>query len=245
MKKPQKKWSDIEKEELNTMWPNASKDDLLYYFGRPYTAIKSMANLLKIKRSQNKYKLSKLNKKTNNAFYWLGFLMADGHFSDRNELKFTLKDKTILEDFVKFLGVDINIRSFYEYFVVTVADAKNISEIKNKFDIKQNKTNFPCDISDIVDSKYFYYWFSGFFDGDGTICSRTVNGSINGLRIQVHGSWLENFMQIKNRLNKDGITSKVEIDNQGYARLTIFSLSNIKLLLSKIKKGYKLKIETA
>ena len=244
MIKPQKKWSDKDKADLINMWPSkkVTKQQIVSHFSRTYNSIKSMAKIIGLKRpKQNKEKLKKLNKNNKQSFYWLGFLMADGHFSDRNELKFTLKNKQILQDFVNFLGVDVNIRTYKDYWVVTIADAKNIKELKYKYKICQNKTKEPCDISSIVNSKYFYDWFSGFFDGDGTICSRSVKGLINGVRIQIDNSWLESLIQIKVKLEKDNIRSRVYIDNQGYARLVIFGIDRIKILRSKISQGYKLK----
>lgn len=242
----QKAWSNAEIDLLKTEWPTANKARISELFpDREYKTIKSKAYHLKIKKVphfKNINKLSFLLEESNHAFYWIGLLMADGHFSERNEIRFTLseKDKCQIEKFAELSGAKIKKFSNIEsggyisapFYTISVMDANTISCLKARYRIESNKTKKPCRIDTICESRFFIPWFAGFFDGDGCVMKNN-RGIANGLRIQIHSSWKENLDLISKTLDNLGIKSKSYLDTQGYAKLVIFSTKNI-LELCKI-----------
>lgn len=61
---------------------------------------------------QRNKKLYKLLENSPEAYYWLGFLFADGHFTQSNRLvlSVSIKDKVHLERFIKFIGIQSHIK---------------------------------------------------------------------------------------------------------------------------------------
>ena len=100
----------------------------------------------------NKYpnKLIKLLEDTPEAYYWIGYLLADGHFyADR--IKFTQNgiDKIRVENFKKYIEgtCDVKYNNKIDQASFSVMSVDVVPEIKDK--------NAACDyIYDIVESKY-------------------------------------------------------------------------------------------
>jgi hypothetical protein len=236
----QKTWSEEETELLRKEWPTSTKQRILELFpSREYKSIKGRASYLKIKKVEffnNINKLSFLLEKSNRSFYWIGLLMADGHFSSRNEIKLTLseKDRCQIDNFCELTGTKYKRYSGVAYgkytskpfYAVSVMDNHTVSYLKDLYSIESNKTIKPCEIKGICKSKFFIPWFVGFFDGDGCVM-KDKSGKANGLRIQIHSSWKENLDIISNTLKDYGVMSRSYIDTQGYARLVIFSTANM------------------
>lgn len=179
-------------------------------------------------------KLEKLLDLTNSeSCYWLGFLMADGHFSKQGRLKLKVakKDEDHLLRFLSFLGLTYHIHKDKEAVVLYIKDRKTLPLLKEKFGVTNNKTYNPCDISLLCESKeVFMPFLLGFIDGDGWVI---MNGP-NRIRIgmKVHSSWLSNLDQFAIKLAKysGNSGSKAYIDGCGYANLNITKGSTIKFL---------------
>ena len=113
-KKPQKFWTDDEINLLKKMWDMDSKSDILKSFpNRSYTGIMVAAHkigLHKDKSILSHNKLAILLEEKNEIYYWLGFLMADGHFSKLNDIKLAVsaKDLNHLEKFGKLINANIS-----------------------------------------------------------------------------------------------------------------------------------------
>ncbi len=110
--------------------------------------------------------------------YWLGFLMADGSISERNEinLKLSWKDRFHIEKYRKCLGSNHPIRSLttflpatgrhYRMATMTIISFEMVNDLK-KWGIVPNKTlmeSFPC-----IDGRFASHFIRGVFDGDGSI----------------------------------------------------------------------------
>jgi hypothetical protein len=242
VKKPQKSWTTEEKDLLRSMWDKHSKSDILKAFpDRNYRSLKSVAHTLGcVKDKDLKYhnKLKNLVNESNESYYWLGLLMADGHFSKTYEIKLSLsaKDICIFEKFMKYIDYDANIKFSYghtygsynsqNYNSISIRDINTVKILIEKYSIVSNKTKSPCDISSIQDKEKFISWFVGFFDGDGCMM-KDSKGKLSGMRIQIHHSWIDNLDLISKKLLNDfDIKSRSYIDTQGYARWVCFGREN-------------------
>lgn len=126
--------------------------------------------------------------------YWLGFLYADGCISRlyKNEklksmsLEITLakKDKHHLEKFSQALQSNVPIKdrtatiNGKEYYScrLTICCTKMCYDLINLGCTPQKTFTVTFPTQDIVPDEYIKYWLEGFFDGDGCICTTTMNG---------------------------------------------------------------------
>lgn len=240
-KKPQKHWTADEDRFLIKNWPDKSKKYIMNYLNdRSYKSIKSRVRILKIKKInefKNLNKLKNLLNNTNESYYWLGFIMADGHFGkDCIKISVSIKDFKILDDFRSFIQVNNKISIFKgkifnkykcnNYCSISINDAKTVNVLKNIYNISSNKTKNACDISSLKEKDHVLSWFAGFFDGDGCILKRKEKCC--GLRIQCHKSWYNNLEFISNKLKLDcNINSRSYLDTQNYARWVCFKDRNL------------------
>jgi hypothetical protein len=245
-KKIQKSWTNEEILLLKQMWDVDMKSDILKAFPeRTYSSLKGKAKRLNVRKNKLisfHNKLSVLLEEKNEIYYWLGFLMADGHFSKLNDIKLSVSEKDFnhLKKFGNLINANISSCKEVTYdgytsrsYSLAVRDVITVSKLKTKYSINSNKTENPCDISKFNTYEKFLSWFAGFFDGDGCVL-KSKNGQINGLRIQIYHTWVNNLEfireQIKLHLNVD---SRAYIDSQGYARWVCFK--NAKIVINAIQ----------
>ncbi len=216
-------WSSEEKDLLINKYPETPTEELLELFpNRTWDALKLMAEKLKIKRYYNTQRISSakiLLEETNETYYWLGFLMADGHFSE-NRLSLTLgiKDVNHLEKFAKFIGC--NLRIYETNTSVSLMDTKYIPKIREKFNIVNDKTYNPCNISNINNYDLLMSLIIGFIDGDGSI-RLVYKRKDASLAVKCHSSWLNNLQFMVNIIYSKTaeIIINSRLNNQGYAFL--------------------------
>lgn len=177
-------------------------------------------------------KVEKLLDDVPETYYWIGYLLADGHFDvETNRLKFTQnnEDKISVYKFAKYIDASTDIKENYSVLdcaSYSVRNDKYISQIIEKFDIHSNKTYNPPALSifENMDIDLLAYLFIGFVDGDGNI-GNLHNRPDFHLRIKAHSSWLSILQVFEKRLfNHIGYA---KINNQGYADMNI---GNTKLL---------------
>jgi len=154
------------------------------------------------------------------SYYWLGFLMADGHFEPRSyniSISIHNKDKSHLIKLQNFLEVE-SIRDFTKQNQVNIAFGGKIvvSKILKKYAIKSNKTINPPNLHSIIGDNLKAFNI-GFIDGDGCITYQTGRKD-SRITIRVHANWLENLKYMFNR---------GKIGNDGYAKLCIGKYSEI------------------
>lgn len=224
------KWTDEEIEILKSNYKELDKNTLtLLLPNRTWNSIKLMSNKLGIKRRYNDNRKSDLSILLNDipiSYYWLGFLLADGHFSYNNRLKLTLslKDKEHVIKFASYISLqtDIQYRPLKNNVSVSVMDTEIVSCLKKKFGICHNKTYIPpTNIYNISDD-LFLSMLIGFIDGDGCIRKSHKRKDFQ-ISIKVHGSWLDILCYMNSRLSiLSGYNSPTpKIDNHGYAKWTI------------------------
>ncbi len=146
-----------------------------------------------------KTKIIKLLEETPEAYYWIGFIMADGCISEGYKkglsLNLTLsrQDEKHFKKICNYLGVIIRYRNHKngkKYPTLDIADDLVINDIKRKFDIHLRKTYNPPNKLTIKNDDLFTAFLIGFIDGDGHI-----RKNVNCLVVGCHYSW-------KNLLNE-------------------------------------------
>lgn len=169
---------------------------------------------------QLKHKLSKLLDDSHESFYWLGFILADGHLSNSNRLHLTLslKDKDHLIKLRNFVGEGnilegsntLNSKK-YPNISLNIMDKRTISVLKCKYKISSNKTISPPDLSSLSKDQLFCVMI-GFIDGDGCIRYQTGRKDCH-LSVKCHSSWQDTLSYL--------FEKQCRINNAGYAYLCI------------------------
>lgn len=142
--------------------------------------------------------LERLLEETPEAYYWAGFLMADGCIQSKRSLlrlKIDEKDEQHIKRFSEFIGTKYNKYSHkYSYkskkitqtFVTIEKASKEIVPvIIKKFNFIDSKTYNPPNNLVINNDELFISFIIGYFDGDATI---SKNGN-NELSIRCHRLW--------------------------------------------------------
>jgi len=177
-----RKWEKWEVDYLKKHFPNSTKDVILKGLNRNWTAIRTKAVTLKIKR-ESRYKMPK---GTNHYFfdtwsqemsYILGFIAADGCIRKNNygiEIKLSRKDETHLEKIKDLVAPGkklrhvgkINNGKLYECVSLEIG-SKYMSSKVQQLGLPPRKSlvlEFPD-----VPEKYINHFVRGYFDGDGCI----------------------------------------------------------------------------
>jgi len=175
--KMKKRWTEQEDNLLKKIYCNINRNELKNMFhNRTYDAIKLRARYfgLKYKNIDSRIGDVKVLLNDNNeVYYWLGFLLADGHFSNKKRIviKIAQKDTNHLEKFAKLLNSKVKIsNSSHRYCSVQIQDKINVKILCDKFGINSNKTyNPPTKIFSINNNQLMFSLIVGFIDGDGCI----------------------------------------------------------------------------
>lgn len=218
------------KEEVKLLFENYSANCNKAYWARllpnrTWDAVKLMANKLGLFQSDEQSRqnvsadLSMLLEETPEAYYWVGFLMADGCIShDTMRLKFMLaqKDKLQMQRFADFIKCKSEIKK-----QVAVQDKYVVPKLIEKFDFKPRKTYNPPNIK-IESDDLFVAFLIGYIDGDGNIV-RLKGRKICNIRIKCHSSWLNNLQIFSERVSDLAKVPIVDarINKQGYANLCL------------------------
>lgn len=199
---------------------------------------------------QRKGKLERLLDGSPEAWYWLGFILADGHINKQGQLVVILseKDETHLVKLANFLSVSVTrpynnkdrvyrnrshyskdadaaARSMVRVAVRNVNIAPKINEILGLTD--SNKTINPPTKLGKLPIDVLEYLFIGFFDGDGSLSGR----------IECHPSWLPVMQLFAER----SLLTGVGISGKGYAkgylpnavRQRLLTMANVPFLMRK------------
>ena len=140
-------------------------------------------------------------------FYWLGFLYADGNISktgNRLEVRLSIRDLGHLEKFRKFLNLSTKIRTGIcdgHGFCHLAVRNKHLWNVLNNLGCVPQKTlkvKFP-DLSLFKDRRNVLHFIRGYVDGDGCLCiyKSTHNESLRTL-LSLVGT--ESFLQTVNNL---------------------------------------------
>lgn len=233
--------------EYKRICPECGKE-IIYKYKSTYESANKINSLCrycgtyKISNNKRYGDLSILLENTYESFYWIGFILADGNIKN-NRLKFGLSDKDLNQvkkfaDYIKYkqdiivLHRELNNKQF-GFCGLSVQDSKIVKEIKDKFDIHDNKTYNPPKTILKWNKKLLLAMFAGYIDGDGSIIKKT-NRKDAKLRIQVHSSWLDILKEFNSLISDKNYCF---INNRGYAVLQIEEfpiIRNLKIELLKL-----------
>ncbi len=200
MKRAYNLWTQEEIETLKSQYLNHHYKDLVQFLpNHTRSAIAHKIDELKLKKPQRrKCYLSSLLEETPEAYYWIGFLLADGNFSKNRKISLTIAEKDIehlhkVQTYVKSENTyyKVGTSNCYRLHMTGVNSVKALIE---KFNINSNKTKFPCSLEHML--KYpdlFFSFIIGYIDGDGCVCVRN-----NSANISIVGdvAWIDNFILI-------------------------------------------------
>jgi intein/homing endonuclease len=184
------KWSEEEDKILTRNYPWYDKEVTKLLPRRTWDAIKLRAVKLGLQfdRPCTARHINRLLEETPEAYYWNGFLLADGSFQERGTLSFTLgkEDVEQVKHFGSFIGKDkINNRS--EIGRGIIIQSKKVSfSLMEKFNYKRNKTKDPPVDWDFqsVPTDLLVSHLIGFIDGDGSIL-RQLGRKVERYRIHI------------------------------------------------------------
>jgi hypothetical protein len=216
-------YSEEEIKLLSELWPVASTDELLKAFPkRSHIGLLQKAAVLGLVSEiprMRKGDVSILLNNTPVSFYWLGFLLADGHFTKSGQLTISLMDvdRNHLDKLALYLKTTIKYPYHREQPYITeknqplhngkiimneerlrrviriaVQDSIRVPQIQKLLGlISTNKTYNPPDSSVLrnLDIISLTSLFIGFFDGDGGSVFDTKN-QIKSAGIENHKSWI-------------------------------------------------------
>lgn len=247
-------WNEHEDYYLTVHYAEEDKERILVNLpNRSWDAVKLRAAKLGLKRSHKFKRDSKLEVLLDGSFkslYWVGFLLADGHFSDtkRIVLKLSSKDEEHLSRFANYISSNYTLSSRklgdkeYPTATVTAQNIDVVPKLCSIFGISSNKTENPPDMYKYTFSEeQLFSLVIGFIDGDGSIIQLHDRPDFN-LRVKCHKSWINNLLFMEHLLYKVSNTPIKEppltnINNQGYAQ---FCISNNTVIKNINKKAIEL-----
>lgn len=177
-------------------------------------------------KATRKCDLSPLLEETPEAYYWIGFLLADGHFENgRIKFHLALRDAEQVRRFASFIKWTGNFEDRGELGIGVAAKHTEVVErLCDKFDIKQDKTYNPPKTILNHDKELLKYLLIGFIDGDGNI-------NENSVRFRVHSSWLDILNEFVILFDKE---KKAKMTKDGYAYWSISKHNTEEVLLPLI-----------
>jgi len=167
------------------------------------------------------------------TYYWIGFLLADGGFTDRRiQLGVVKKDLAHLQRFLFYVNSKNKIQVNDNQYRVKLTNVKVVTALREKFGISNRKTYEPCPLHTLPQNDLLFALIIGFIDGDGSV---SKNGKRNSYMLSVvgHSSWLNNFILMKKFLHS------YFLDEKNFSEPCIRE-SRVKLPQNKEKTTHKL-----
>ncbi len=220
--------------EYKRICPNCQKEIQYKSYSAWYNANKAQSccrNCSYKKSASRCANLSRLLEDTPEAFYWVGFLLADGSFCN-GRLSLTLKksDSEQVHRFGKYIEYSGSYGTSPTSESIKCKDIDVINQLCKKFEIHQSKTYNPPSTILKFDKTLVYSLLAGFIDGDGRIANQT-NRNDFFLSIKNHSSWISILKEFNTLICQENFC---KIDSQGYAVLTITNTKYLKELKRKI-----------
>jgi len=186
-------------------------------------------------------KCKKLLDKSDESFYWLGYLASDGSFKlDKvgkiSRISLRVNDLESIKSFKNFLNVDNKVAKDGKSFGITVMDRSTCQKLIDLYSISNNKTYNPMIVRNLTEDQFISY-IIGFIDGDGSIKLQTGRKTPK-IVIKCHSSWLPEFLYWHSQLElyTGELMAPPKINNAGYCSWNIGSLIVIKYLKLKSRK---------
>lgn len=251
-------WTEKEVSLLKEIYATCTVKALLDAFpNRPHYSICTKAFQLKLSKTVNNRRkfgnLTPLLEDNLEAFYWVGFIFADGYINhERDSLSLELmQDVEQLEKYALFIKGKVRhtekrtniLNSKREVirkeqkplFIVTVGDEIVVPKLIKKFDFRPRKTYNPPSVrilKRVLNTKEkFLSFLIGFIDGDGNI---EECGTIG---IKNHSTWLRIHLYFYQEMKKYGLVTghkNVKIMKDGYSRIRF----NGNLLITYVREHF-------
>ena len=245
------KWlTEKEVQKLKEVWASASREEIRKIFpDRRYASLSQRARKLGLKseiHKNSKGNVAPLLNESCEAYYWLGFIMADGYLSKQNGISVLIseRDKIHLQKLARFLKTKVKLRKrqdggSYNYktgiALITVGDSVLVPEIRKKFSLKHTNKTYNPPILPEMKREQFLSFLAGYIDGDGCIAKQGNCGKYKRedvvIQVKCHSSWLDLLCEMEEKLYKElGFClerNHVRINKQGY---TFWRVSNNKVI---------------
>lgn len=223
--KKQKLWDSWEIEYLINYYTTTDMVNIMNTLGRSMSSITNKAFQLKLPNRTNKLSdLSPLLLETFEAYYWMGFLMADGHFSKNGQIQINLSNKDLYH--LKKLSIFVKYKGTLTTPKLYIGDCKSFPLIIKKFNISNNKTYNPPKLN-IVNPDLLFSFIIGFIDGDGSI------DKYGYLRIKIHKNWYDTLELMMSTLAKNS-NYNMNIDSRNLVTGSITKIEIMKRIKTKI-----------
>lgn len=171
-------------------------------------------------------------------YYWLGFILADGHISN-GRLIVQLHDKDLghLEKLSYYFDIPkpTKVKDKHRHHSrISYMNKHLFDNLCIEFGISNQKTVSPPDTNlyDKLTHEELLSVFAGFIDGDGCIGTLTKRPDFH-LRIKCHGNWYLFLSYLNERLCLGG---SCKINKQGYVLFTITNTATLKELKRSVLK---------
>lgn len=200
------KWSEQEKILLRKIYPSSKREEIKKLLpNRSWASIHYQANQLKIKRMSTgeirNDKLKLLLEETPQIYYWIGFILADGHIDKNLCLNIFLqkKDAEHLQYLANLLGA--NMRTIRNSKGFKIGNAVVMKQFINKFDIHNNKTYNPPNLDTLnIRKELLLALFIGLIDGDAHISQ--IGKNADRITFKVHNSWINYYNKLYKIINQ-------------------------------------------
>jgi len=150
----------------------------MFGYGRPFVIKTYKKHNIPLEGSGGKNRvlqdISCFTKLNHSAMYWLGIIVTDGNLgSTKKTISIVQKDKELLEQFQKFLGVNISIYKVNECYEVLFGH-KDLHKFITSLGI-------PAKKSIIVNPEFEFTWdfVRGLMDGDGHFSAKHRSGFVS------------------------------------------------------------------
>ena len=222
-------WDDNDIDYLIKNYQNGSVDEITKKLNRGWNSIQQKAFQLKLNREKYLYgDASKLSDGSNKSYYWLGFIMADGHFNKNKQININLSEKDI-SHLLRF-AKHINYNKLITEPRISVSYYGIDGWLYNNFNITSRKTYNPINLKNMSGDNLFSF-IIGFIDGDGSI------GKDGYLRLSCHSSWYDNLNYMVKNIGGE--------ENCRYicdGKMALVLITNIEVMKSIKKKIVELKL---
>lgn len=184
-----------------------------------------------------KYNWDFFEKDSEELYYFLGFVAADGYISNNEiEIGINIKDKYMLEKFRDLIVPDkpIYIKEKTNSCTLKISCKSRINRFKDFFSMASNKKHKEM-IFPTIEDKYIKHFIRGYIDGDGTIdTTKAYKGDkvYIGLRLRILGNY--EFLHELNKITKTIYPHKTNaINKKGKENVYIvtYNFSTAKALL--------------
>jgi len=234
-------WTKNEEDIINIYYEKLSKEEILKLIpNHTWAAICVRACSMGYNRRKISYQLYRKGNLENllngslESYYWLGFLLADGHFSNRGAISLHLNelDNDHIQKYADFINGKV--RYHKKRVIVDIQAPEICQEICEKFNTNNRKTYNCPKLPEMTDNQ-FISLISGLIDGDGNMDIHRISGGCC-IRIKCHLSWADFYQKISERISKLSKTPMINVCKGKFMVLRISNNSALSFLKNKTEE---------